>query len=362
VIDRIRKYKVLIIAVSIITGLMLVILSIDAIYEVDNWSWFNIDFDRRDHIVSAYGALIGGVLAFLSILFVIYQVLEQREQILQEKLNAKNEYEKNLKDRLTLLSSFLKSLIGDIISHGERMEVFFTNEKTSPSNMNTIYFNTNKNFSRVIEMDNLSNFKAFQLYFDNKEDWENLYLNLYNLVDFYSDAFIELKEKYNSHIRDKVKEQKQIGYEIHKFLNKGAKLVDDYLINYGVATYLNYPWSSLINSFTPAYYNYLQNCANAGKVPDLRHVSDFFFQQFIQDALNIRNTHGYDGYGSRELVESASYIRKKVNEVEVYSIQYADDIEKQFTNYFSQENANIKSLQGLKDKIDLVLKKKSKND
>lgn len=357
-INKIKKYKVLITIISIVTAVILIVLTIDAIYEIDNWKWFNIDFDKRDHIVSAYGALIGGVLAFLSIMFVIYQVLEQREQILQEKVNSKIEYENNLKDRLTLLSSFLKSLIGDIISHGKRMEVFFNKEKASPSDMNTIYFNTNKNFSRVIEMDNLSNFKAFQLFFDKNEDWEKLFLNLYNLVDFYSEAFIDLKEKYKFHINDKVKEQKQIGYDIHKFLNTGAKLVDDYLIQYGVATYLNYPWSSLINSFTPAYYNYIQNCTNAGTVPDMRHISDAFLKQFIQDALNIRNTYGYDAYGSRELVELASYIRKKINEVEVYSVQYAGDIEKQFTNYFSEENDNIKELQNLKDKIDIILKKK----
>ena len=127
-INRIKKYKVLITIISIVTAIILVVLTIDAIYEIDNWKWFNIDFDKRDHIVSAYGALIGGVLAFLSILFVIYQVLEQREQILQEKINSKIEYEKNLKDRLTLLSSFLKSLIEDIISHGKRMEVFFNKE------------------------------------------------------------------------------------------------------------------------------------------------------------------------------------------------------------------------------------------
>ena len=93
-INRIKKYKVLITIISIVTAIILVVLTIDAIYEIDNWKWFNIDFDKRDHIVSAYGALIGGVLAFLSILFVIYQVLEQREQILQEKINSKIEYEK----------------------------------------------------------------------------------------------------------------------------------------------------------------------------------------------------------------------------------------------------------------------------
>lgn len=351
--ESLSRYKRIIKWLFWLTVALIVFLTIEAIYATDNWLWFKVDFNSRDHIIAAYGTLIGGVLAFLSILFVLYQVYEQREQIINEKQEVENDKKQDLKDRLLLLTNYLLTLKNDILKHGERMEVFYKEEKEKPASMNTIYFNTNKNFERVIEMDILSNFKAFQLYFGNDgNDWQKQFVNLYEIADFYNEAFKDLKKKYEFHINDKVKTMKLIAQDMQELLNRIAKLVDDYRVSFGPEDYLKFSWSHLANEYTPAHYAYLQEVQDKGDVPDFRHISDNLLLPFLKTAMDIRRDEGYDQLGSRDIVEIASNIRKKVWEVEVYSLQYAGDIEKQFNNYFSPENENINELNRVKELID----------
>ncbi len=351
--DLLKKYKRIIKAVFGVTIALIIFLTVQAIYETDNWKPFDVDFNTKDHIISAYGSLIGGILAFLSILFVLYQVYEQREQILIEKQETENDKKQDLKDRLLLLINYLGTLQKDIISHGKRMEVFYKAEQNKPADMNTIYFNANKNFERVVEMDVLSNFKAFQSFYKNStEDWQKLFNNLYELAEFYNEAFKDLKKKYQLHINDKVKTLKLISKDMQQFLNGISNLVDDYKKKYGAEDYLNHPWSHIANEYTPAHYAYLEEVQHRGEVPDFRHISDALLMPFIEAAMVIRNEMGFDDLGSRKLVEMASNIRKKIWEVETYSKQYAGDIEKQFTSYFNEGNKNLNELIEIKESIE----------
>ncbi|MCB0463337.1 MAG: hypothetical protein KDC81_11590 [Flavobacteriaceae bacterium] len=351
--ESLRLYKKIIKWVFWATIVLIVFLTAQAIYETDNWKLFDMDFNTRDHIISAYGALIGGVLAFLSILFVLYQVYEQREQILIEKQEATEEKVQDLRDRLLLLINYLTTLNKDIVAHGNRMEVFYKAEQDHPAAMNTVYFNVNKNFERVIEMDVLSNFKAFQHFFGNtSEDWQKLFINLYELAEFYNEAFKDLKRKYESHINDKVKTMKGIAVDMHNMLNAIARLVDDYRDKYGQEDYLKHSWSHLVNEYTPAHYAYLEEVKEKGDVPDFRYIADNLLFPFIKTAMDIRSNEGYDDMGSRDIIEVASTIRKKIWEVEEYSTQYAGDIEKQYNNYFCPDNESLKELMEIKSKIE----------
>lgn len=338
------------------TIVLIIFLTLQAIYETDNWKLFDIDFNTRDHIISAYGSLIGGVLAFLSILFVLYQVYEQREQILNEKQEKEDEKIQDLKDRLLLLINYLKTLDKDIIAHGKRMVIFFKAEQGNPAMMNTIYFNVNKNFERVLEMDVLSNFKAFQHFFDNtSEDWQKLFINLYELAEFYNEAFKDLKKKYELHINDKVKTMKGISLEMNNMLTANGRLIDDYRAKYGSENYLKYSWSKIVNEYTPTHYNYLKETEQKGELPDFRYISDNLLLPFIEDAMEIRSAEGFDEMGSRDIIEKASTIRKKIWEAEVYSLQYAEDIEKQYNFYFKSDNETLKELNDIKEKIESLV-------
>ena len=331
----------------------LIFITSQAINETDNWEPFNIDFDSRNHIILAYGSLLGGILAFLSILFVLYQVYEQREQIITEKQELENEKLIDLKDRLLLLTNYLKTLEKDILSHGERMEAFFNAEKENPSEMNTMYFNTNKNFERVIEMDILSNFKAFQAFYSkDEENWQKHFVDLYEITDFYNEAFKELKKKYELHIDDKVKTMKSISLDMRNLLDSNSRLVDRYMEEHGKEEYLDFPWSNLMNKYTYAHYTYINEIKEEDETPNFRHISDNLLLKLIDQAMILRKDIGYDNKGSRNIIELASTIRKEIWQVEEYSKQYAENLEEFFDDYFCFDKNNLNELKSIKLKIE----------
>lgn len=344
-------FKWFLIVLIIAVFISIIIITIDIIDDTKNWKFLGIDFQTKDGIVSAYGTLIGGILSFLSILFVLISLLEQQEQIFNEKNEKINDEKNENLNKLKFLSSFFKSAVNNIKLQGGEMKQFFENEKQFPSKMNKMYFIANKNFTRVIDLDTLSIYKAINSNFKNENDWEKMFLNIYSIFDFYSEALKELREKYESQINFKVEEQRKINNDLKKLLNLGANLVDEYKINIG-ETYLSYPWAILINEFTPEYYKYLDECVEKNEANDLRLISNKFLLPFLKNAMKIRAQDGYDNFGSRILVNLASDIRKRINEVEVHCVYYAEDIEKQYKEYFSEKNENIIKINKYKLKFD----------
>ncbi len=294
-----------------------------------------------------------GILSFLSILFVLISLLEQREQILKEKLEVIEAEKLELLNKLKLLSSFFKSSMDNIKLQGEEMKKFYVSEKEFPSRMNKMYFTTNKNFTRVIDLDTSSIYKAINSNFGQNTDWEKMFLNIYSIFDFYSESLKELREKYQSQINFKVEEQKKISDDLKKLLNIGANLVDEYKINFGEG-YLTYPWSNLMNEFTPIYYGYLDECEKKNEVSDLRIISNELLLPLLKDAMEIRQHYGHDIYGSRIIVNLASDVRKRINEVEAHCKNYAEDIEYQYSIYFMENNENLIKLREYKAKFDLI--------
>ena len=177
-------------------------------------------------------------------------LLEQRQQILIEKAEKEAENIQELKDQLKLLSSYFKSTIKDILYQGKAFSEYSKKEQASPSEMNTMQFTANKNFTRIIDMNPLSIYKAIRTNFQTDENWENMFLNIYSIFDFYSDGLKELREKYESQINFKVKKQRKISFEIRSFLNSCSSLVDKYKIQ-EPKKYMSYAWVQLVNDFTP---------------------------------------------------------------------------------------------------------------
>lgn len=353
--NKIRFYKKILIGITVVVFLLILIFTIDVIRETPNRSYFDIDFQNKDNIISAYGSLIGGILAFLSILFVLFGLLEQRQQILNEKIEKEEEEKQELLDQLKLLSSYLKSTIDHILLQGITFSEYSQKEQTSPSEMNTMYFTANKNFTRIIDMNPLSIYKAIRTNFQANENWEKMFLNIYSIFDFYSDGLRELKEKYEAQINFKVKEQRKISFEIRTLFNQCSSLVDKYKIKHP-KDYMSFAWVKLVNKLTSAYYAYLDDCVKNNEPSNLRFISDNFLLPFLSEAMELRDSPGYEKRVCRKPVVTASNIRKDISEIEFHCVYYAKDIEKQFNEYFSEENNHLKELKQLKFVIDEKLK------
>ncbi len=350
--NKINKYKNILIGLTITIIIIIIIFTIDVIIETPNWSFFDIDFKNKNNIISAYGTLIGGILSFLSILFVLYGLLEQRQQILQEKKNEQHENKQKLLDKLKLLVSYFNSTVDDIIAQGDIFKEFYEKEKENPSKMNVMYFIVNNNFSRIIDMDPLTTYKAIRMNFSDKKKWEKLFLSIYSIFDFYSESIIDLRSKYKSQITFKVKVHRKIGYEIDNVVTLASRLGDKYRIDFP-ADYMNKKWVILVDNFIREYHKYLKKCDTNGIPSDFREISDNHLLPFIKQAMILRNTIGYEKSICLKLVEKSSSIRKKINEIEFNCINYAKDIEKQYEEYYSIDNKHLKELITIKEKIDI---------
>lgn len=354
--NKIKCYKTLLIIITFVVISLIIIFTIGVIRETPNWSFLSIDFKNKDNIISAYGTLIGGILAFLSILFVLFGLIEQRLQILNEKDEKEEEDKQELIDQLKLLSSYFKSTIDNILAQGKKFSEYSKKEQDLPSEMNTMYFITNNNFTRIIDINPLSIYKSIRTNFQTDENWEKMFLDIYRIFDFYSNALRELKEKYESQIDFKIKEQKKINFKIKTLVNKCSTLVDKYKIKYP-KKYMSYPWVKLANNLTKKHYVYLDNCEKNNKPTSLREVSDKLLYPFLKEAMKLRDNPGYEKPICRKVVVSTGNIRKDISEIEFYCIHYARDIEKQFNEYFSEESKLLKQLKQLKLGIDKKLEK-----
>lgn len=357
--SNVNIIKNIIITFSIILFVFVLFLSIEIVNETDKWIFFDINYKGMSNEISAYGTLIGGVLSFLSILFVLYNIYEVRGQLQNEQIDKlKDERDRNL-NRLKLVSNILVATTNEILSQGEKIRAFYELEKSRPSDMHMILWNTNRHFTRLMNLDFEDMFTAFQLLFKDDPDWNKILLNLYNLNDFYGEAFKDLKAKHVKHIDWKVTTQKSIGVDMEDLLTMMTDLVDKYKAEMNDESYINQPWSNIANEYVFEHYSYLKSVAQNNAVPDYRLISDSLLYPFIEDAMILRKYVGFDDLGSAEITKLASKIRKRINEVEVYSIQYAENLEEQYLTYFNLENDSVKKYKDLKTKIDLVIKKNS---
>ncbi|HEX8562608.1 MAG TPA: hypothetical protein VF676_06480 [Flavobacterium sp.] len=352
-------YKRVIIGITAAFIGLIIFLTAKIIGETENWSYWAVDFHGHSDEISAYGSLIGGILSFLSILFVLYNIFEVRGQLEKQHQDRLNEEQQGRLNKLKLISNILIATTDEITSQGEKMKEFFDAEKAAPSEMHILQWNTNRHFGRLMNMDFEDMFKSFQTFFNDDPNWNKTLLNLYNLNDFYGDAFAELKQKYREQIHWKVAEQKRIGNDMNELLTITTDLVEIYREQYGVEEYLNFRWSALMNKYVPDHYGYLERVSAAGEMPDFRHISDNLLLPLLHNSMAVRAIEGFDKNGSKEVVKLGSTIRKKINEVELYCVQYADDIEKNYTNYFSPDNESLILYKGIKEKIDVVITKHS---
>jgi len=351
-----KTLKKIILVFSILLISLLIIFTIDIINDEPNWAWFDVDFDNPK--VANYGTLISGLLSFLAILYVIFGIAEQREQFENERNDKNKEVIKGYENRLKLLRSLLVKITDEIKEQGKRMEKFYKDELKNPTQPNVTHFSANKSFNRILEMDYLMNYQSIQHFFQEDKNWEKMFLNLNSYVDFYSEALLEHREKYQSHILDKVNAHKEISNLCLDFMNIGSKLIENYRVSLGLQEYLKNKWVIIFNDFVPAYYQYMDECKQKQEATNFKLLSETFFLKFLEYAMQVREEIGFDDLGSEELVRLASTIRKKIYEIEMYSVQYAENIKYYFDEYFDENCQDFKNFtditEQLEDKLKLI--------
>lgn len=347
-----KKVNILFYGVSIAIVLFIVIITYKLIFKTENPALFDIDFDKKEHIVSSFGSLVGVLLTFLSIVFVIYTIIQQKEQYNNDKfIEAKKEKEA-LFDRLKLVHNLLNEISKHIAETGIEMEAFFRIEIEKPLGSNVMSFYTNRNYYRLLELDYQSIFSAFQE-FSTDEDKTKSFNNLYKKVDFYSESIIEQKEKYQYHIKDKYERKQKIAYELNSIMDDASKMIEEYKSEFSTNHgYQLNPWYKLLNGLIAFYYERIPEDDEV----DFEIIEKEVLLLFLQEADAVRKEIGFEKL-TQDLVLKVAGIRKQLYSIKMESINFGQQMKRRYNDYFSSESTSFNELNKLNEEILTLLNK-----
>ena len=335
--------------ISIIILIIIGIITLKVIFQTENPTLFDIDFDKKDHIVSSYGTLIGVLLTFLSIVFVIYTIIQQKQQYENDKLQEKKKEKNALFDRLKLVGNLLNEISGHILDTGKEMKEYYKEEKSNPLKGNQMSFYTNKNYYRLLELDYLSIFSAFQEY-NTDDDKTKSFNDLYKKVDFYSESIIEQKEKYQYHIKDKFQRKLKIANQLNSVMDNASKMIEEYKTDLAEnKEYEKNEWYQLLNGLIAFYYERIPKDDEA----DYEKIDKEVLLLFLEEANTVRKKIGFEKK-TQDLVLQISGIRKQLFAVKMESINFGEQMERRYNDYYSPESKSYKNLNTLKENIEQI--------
>lgn len=349
---NIKFYKIIILIVFAFTIIIIGVLTYGAISETEGWKWFAIDYNTKDHIISAYGTLIGGVLAFLSILFVLFQILEQRQQIIDEKLESERELKKALLDKTILTKLYIKSLLRDIKSCNSQLDKFIIREREFPTMMNKLQYNTNRTFLNILTIDDFDIFKGFRLHLSKFPEWRTYYLALLGSVNFYDEMFKTIKANMKSHLNFKETKHNFVSEALLNLMNSSNHLMDNYR-----KEDINFESNELyrvLNEFVVLYYKYLDECERKDEIQSLRTISDEILKPFIEELYDIRKSQRFKDLGTISILQKSSDIRKHIKQIDYRGKQFANELEKVKKDNFIDDCDSVNQLKLIKSKIEEI--------
>jgi len=344
---KIAKNIITCTAIGII--ILIIVFVCDVINEVPDWKWFNIDFSSSR--VSNFGTLISGLLSFLAILFVIYNIIEQREIINRNEIRLQEDEDNDHKSRILIMNNLLNLMLREIKQIGIEMNGFHKKEVEKPTITNLMNFTPNNSFKRLSNIDYHKNYETFKYLFQSEEDWEKNFSNLYNYIDFYTESIQEIQSKNIYHNKDKYERQQEINDLCQKLTKLCSKQINIYLKIDGREKYLSNKWVQLCNNLIPVYYEYLQKCQDNKELTDFRIISDEIILPFLKNAVEIRKEYGLDEHHSEKLFNLGAEIRKKIFNLEYFSLQYAENIKIYHDKFYNSKSESYIEFKILIDNI-----------
>ena len=315
---------------------------------------FTIDFSNKHDEISSYSSLIGGLLSFVSILFVIYTILFQKnENLRQEEIKKKNE-RNDLKNKIEILIIYLDTFINTIEEMEEQLTSFIKNENLNPTIINNLYFNVNKNFNRLIKFNPDVVYNAIKEY-KKDEDWKNIFVDVYGVIDFYHDLLIELKDNYGKHKISKIESFQMISYDILELYDLKAELIIFFKDNFPTI-YMSKPWVEITNDSIKDYYKYLEDCDSNKIQNNFDLINENILYPYLSKAINYENVliNKYDI--SREIINKISRIRKYIYITKNSVYNYTNDLENYKNKYFMKTSKSIINLKILKSELEALVK------
>jgi hypothetical protein len=323
----------------------LIILSFDAASETENWQFLNFDFSKRNNIISAYGGLLGSILSFIAILFVILDLVYQRRQKTLEVEEKEALRIQELRDSLGLVQVFIDRLYQNNLNQSEIAIDYTKIELSEPTEMNRMTFFPNTFPKLILEVDRQNIFKALKE-LKPGEDWKKVYVDLYKISDFYDKSTTEITEKHQIHLNKKYKHSSEISKNldilIDKVSNARNKIIPNYLDN--KPALLQDPFFVILNDFkekTVAVTTERKNKINAGVNPKEISSSLIEFRNEIVTPLfdgimSLYKTYHEIPEDFEEILTLSQGFLRQTEKLMKDSTDYANHIEYYNTEYLKE--------------------------
>lgn len=222
-------FGITLIFISIVL-IFLIILSFDAARETDNWKFLDFDFTHKNSIITAYGGLLGSILSFVAILFVILDLVYQRRQKTLETEEKEASRIQELKDSLGITQIYTDRLYRNNLEQSETAQKYALEEKEHPTEMNRMSFTPNTFPKLILEVDRQNIFRALRELRPGK-DWKKTYVDLFKIADFYSKSTDEISEKHQIHLNKKYKHSSSIATNLDILIDKISNVRNEIIRN-----------------------------------------------------------------------------------------------------------------------------------
>tara|TARA_R110000765_G_scaffold217724_1_gene322333 strand:+ start:301 stop:1347 length:1047 start_codon:yes stop_codon:yes gene_type:complete len=212
--------------------IFLVILSLDAANETLNWSFFNFDFTTKDNIISAYGGLLSGILSFITIMFVVLDLVYQRRQATFQEEEKIEDKKSELKSALGVVQIYVDRLYEANLTQATTASEYSAKEFKDSTEMNRMSFHPNTYPSLILKLDNTLVYNAF-LEFKPGKDWKKLYANLYGVADFYDKSTEEMMQKHKIHLDKKYEHSIRVSVILDDLIDSVSEARNEIITAYG---------------------------------------------------------------------------------------------------------------------------------
>jgi hypothetical protein len=136
-----------------------------------------------------------------------------------------------------------------------------------------------------LDVDRLSIYKGYSIFLSHPERWINDFSNLYNVLEFLSEFFPLIYEKYESYSKEKFKKKTEVAEGIQKLILQLVKLTDQHSLDYLLGTA-----SNLANDTVLKYHGII----SGGEETDFIKLDEDVLKYFILECLKLRRASTFE--------------------------------------------------------------------
>lgn len=322
------------------------------------------DFSNTGEI----GDTVGGLMTpFIGLAGILLTFLAFYMQIKANQLQSKLFYdglEKEIQNekedcyyKISLLIHNLKIIEKDIEKKLEQIKDFIELENKADLSTNVLKRTVTNEYSRILSIDRVSIYKGFRFFFHEREDWVKIFGDIYGMLDYLHDYFIDIYRIADHHVADLSNRKGSIVNNIKLFINSCSDIVSNYRNTYG-DRFLQYPESNLCNDSILRFYEMVNEGIDENMYPtretDLNKIDKEVLGKFIESALLLRKNSSNWDKNLEALIKSSSDLRKEIQSAKVRMKEVANNLSHTRDTFVKDEEESVSNFTQFK-KITSIL-------